>query len=128
MKFTLPARITPVARVLLAIAVVITLYQATIPQPVDLLPSNYFDKVLHASAFFVLSFLAELSFPGRRTLGWRLLALTSFGIFVEMVQVYIPWRSSEFMDVVADCTGMTLWLLLAMVVRRMVTNREGLTS
>lgn len=127
MNFTLPARITPFARVLLAVAVVITFYQATVPQPVDHLPPSNIDKVLHAAAFFTLAFLAELSFPEGRTIGWRVLFLVVFGIFIELVQVYIPWRSSEFLDVVADCTGIAFWFLLGVVVRRMVKNREGVT-
>jgi VanZ family protein len=76
------------------------------------------DKFLHALAFFTLAFLSDLSFPSGKLLLRKLIFLLFFGIFIELVQVYLPWRSAEMMDLVADCAGMVLYLVPVSVVRR----------
>jgi VanZ family protein len=111
-------------RVLLSVAVLFVFYKATVPCVVE--PQLPFkDKILHALAFFVLYFLADLSFPSRRHLPGKLFWLLGYGIFIELVQFFLPWRSTELMDVVADGFGIVCCLVMMTSVRRLTGFTES---
>ncbi|SFV63872.1 hypothetical protein MNB_SV-12-2056 [hydrothermal vent metagenome] len=70
------------------------------------------DKILHMTAFFVLSF--ELN-RASSTITHRLrnmVALLAFGIFIEFAQSLTPTRDASFYDVVADLVGILIFQLL----------------
>jgi VanZ family protein len=78
------------------------------------------DKVQHILAFACLAACAALS--QRR--GWAAAAMAAaamlaFGVFIEFVQWFIPSRSADWHDVVADALGIALGLLTVAVVRRL---------
>jgi len=61
------------------------------------------DKLNHMIAFFLFSVLLKLSF---KTGYWSTVFYSLiFGVFIEFVQYFIPYRSAEYGDVVADLTG-----------------------
>jgi VanZ family protein len=95
--------------VVLAFAVLPALsFLPDIPQ-VDLLS---LDKWLHIMTFIFLS----LWFTGQyeRRFYWRLIAaLTAFGVLIELGQGVIPYRSAEWMDLVADIIGLVIGLFVA---------------
>lgn len=79
---------------------------------------SYTDKLAHLTGFVFWAILFYRAFPGSHwtsALAWGL----SFGIFIEVVQHFIPYRSMEFLDAVADCVG----LALGMFIRRLVTSK-----
>ncbi len=78
------------------------------------------DKVNHLLAFGSLGFTGALSqvVGLRRTVGVAV-ALVAFGGFIEIVQTYIPGRSGEWGDVLADAVGIALGLGLAALWRRL---------
>jgi VanZ family protein len=125
MNDTVRNRIITIARVLFVAALLFTFYKATAPCLVEPQPP-YKDKVLHAFAFFMLYLLAEQAFPEHRHFGRKVLFLVAFGVVIELVQFFLPWRSAEMMDVVADCAGIALCVAPASVIRRMMGLRgEG---
>jgi VanZ family protein len=70
------------------------------------------DKLLHLLTFLLLS----LWFAGQyaRSAYWRLvLGLTTFGVLIEVGQGMIPYRSAEWMDLVADIAGIGIGLIIA---------------
>lgn len=69
------------------------------------------DKVLHASAFFVLSWLLDYSFPQRTPHLLKPLFLFGYGIAIEWIQYYLPWRESSLTDLLADSAGLGLYAL-----------------
>lgn len=70
---------------------------------------NIWDKAQHASAFAVMSTLGIL---GYRTQWLRVVfGLLIFGILIELMQSFIPWRSCEVLDVVADAVGVGMGIL-----------------
>lgn len=87
------------------------------------------DKGVHFVEYGVLSvFLCYALFGGRRGLaqprhvGWALAAagLTAFwGLIDEIHQAYVPGRSSEAMDVLADTLGALIGAGLFLVYRRL---------
>jgi VanZ family protein len=118
MRHNILSSIVTIARILLCAAVVFTLYEATMPNPFRSPVTDNSDKFLHALAFFTLAFLADMSFPSVKLFLRKLIFLLFFGIFIELVQVYLPWRSAEMMDLVADGAGMVLYFVPVSVVRR----------
>ena len=70
------------------------------------------DKWLHLLTFLFLS----LWFTGQyaRSSYWRLaIGLTAFGVLIELGQGMIPYRSAEWMDLVADIGGIGIGLIIA---------------
>lgn len=68
------------------------------------------DKVHHAFAFYVLALLLDFALP-RRAFGWgKFSALMAYGIAIECVQHFLPWREFSLLDMLADAAGMALYL------------------
>lgn len=77
------------------------------------------DKSLHFMAYLILVFLLWFSVSGVRTIDWRrlrpwlvLLALVAYGIIDELFQGFVPGRSPDVMDFVADVAGVMLGMIL----------------
>jgi len=68
------------------------------------------DKVGHIIVFFVLGLLLFKATVLRRSK--QIVILLSYGIVVECVQYFIPYRSGSIDDVVADSAGILLFYLL----------------
>ena len=74
----------------------------------------HFDKVVH---FFVYGLLATLvcrQGRGWRSVGWTLLAVSTFGASDEWHQYFVPGRSCEWGDWIADTSGAALSVALYM--------------
>jgi VanZ family protein len=104
-------------RWLLFVLVAVVCYLALAPVPpkdVDL----RWDKLNHASAFTALTVAGCLGFPGSRRLVLRvLLGLLALGGLIEIVQYFVPGRSCEWFDLLADAAGIAIGLGLALIAR-----------
>jgi len=85
-----------------------------------LTPSNYpsvslgWDKLNHFSAFAALALAAWLGFRAvRRHQLISLLGVLAYGGAIELVQLVVPGRSSEWLDLLADAVGILIGALLA---------------
>lgn len=85
-----------------------------------LTPSDYphvslgWDKLNHFAAFASLALAAWLGFRTARQHQWiSLLCLLIYGGAIEIVQLYVPGRSSEWFDLLADAIGISLGGLIA---------------
>jgi VanZ family protein len=93
---------------LAALAVVIHLATTQINYPVI---ENMNDKVNHILAFYVLGFLADFSFP-RKNFGLsKILPLLGFGLLIEVIQYFLPYRSFSLYDLAADAAGLAVYRL-----------------
>ncbi len=64
------------------------------------------DKLNHMLAFTALAFSGYLGFQAYRGVRVLLLcALLAFGALIEVLQIFIPGRSSEWGDLLADSIG-----------------------
>ena len=71
------------------------------------------DKVNHIFAFYVLALLADFSFPKDGFGLTKVLALLGYGLLIEMIQYFLPYRSSSFYDLAADGAGLFVyWISL----------------
>lgn len=80
--------------------------------------------MLNTAMFAPLSFLAALTFPRHPWANWVVYALVASG-GVELIQgLYLPPRSAQFEDIVANTTGALLGALFGAVVT-LLLGRPG---
>ena len=89
------------------------------------LPSfSYMDKLLHFVAYAGLGFLCVWALSFSITASWRSIIFvavciaTLYGILNEIVQMYIPTRSTEFLDALANGAGAVVGAFFAMYISR----------
>ncbi len=83
--------------------------------PTDMLPTgafDFWDKAQHAIAFGILSFLGLIAYPKRHN--EVIFGLILYGGLIEVVQAFIPWRSCEILDFLADVCGV---IVIAMILQ-----------
>ena len=77
------------------------------------------DKLLHIGIFFVFAYLTEKAlghqtrFPAlaRYSPWWTLLIAAGYGVLDEFHQSFVPGRSPDVFDALADVLGASLFLL-----------------
>jgi VanZ family protein len=99
-----------VAQGLLWICLAFISYLALTPQPDA--PGLGWDKLNHVAAFLVLALLAELGWPGRGRLYWRIGLLLAYGAVLELVQAGLAHREGSMPDLIADGVGLLLYQVL----------------
>lgn len=127
MSIAVLAKMTLVARVLLVVAMAVILYEASISNPYD--PGiGGSDKMLHGLAFFALSALIDFSFPGSGFGFTKTGFLLAFGLVIEFEQSFLPWRSADLADFLADGAGMFLYALCIPLLRQVPLLRNRWSS
>jgi VanZ family protein len=76
----------------------------------------HLDKLVHAAVYAVAGALAYRA-SGR--VSWAILVVLAWGVSDELHQSFVPRRSPELLDLVADGVGGALGALLAHLTRRM---------
>ncbi len=71
------------------------------------------DKLNHACAFATLAAVACLSLRSSSARPAALLALLAYGGLIEIAQTFVPGRSGEWADLLADAAGIAIGALLA---------------
>lgn len=83
--------------------------------------------------WFVLCFLTRRAFFFQERFGWlrrhdiwaALMATTLYGVLDEYYQSFVPARTSDIVDVVADFTGALLFVLLFISMGQLRRRREN---
>lgn len=94
------------------------------PNPFPFLPRSWFDsdKLLHAGGFTVLGALLRLALaavrPPRRALALAVLLGAAYGATDEVHQAFVPGRSPDVRDWVADVAGVLAGAALASALLR----------
>ncbi|MDN5203583.1 VanZ family protein [Fulvivirgaceae bacterium BMA10] len=86
----------------------------------------HMDKVVHLGIFAVLVFLMirglrkQSSFPGiqKRAIGASILISLIYGVLIELIQIFVPFRSFEFEDVIANAVGCGTGYLVTNLVQK----------
>lgn len=76
------------------------------------------DKIQHFIAFAALAVPAAMSWPLHRLIVPIGIALVLYGAAIECVQYFLPWRSAEWLDLLADGAGVVAGLLAVVAFRR----------
>lgn len=77
--------------------------------PLDKPPLTTWDKANHILAFAVLTWLVDGSYPGGHAAakwGW----LLGYGLFIEVVQHFLPHRDASWLDLAADALGIFVYI------------------
>jgi hypothetical protein len=75
---------------------------------------NISDKFIHVVVFFGFAMLLDLSSSRHPFWLWKGLPLLAYGVFVEVLQYFTPFRSFSVLDMVADFSGIMMYFLLKM--------------
>ena len=82
---------------------------------VNLGPSpNFLDKALHFLCFTYLTLITWLSRILSKDLHVYVIVL-AYGILIEIVQRFLPYRSFEYLDIFADSVGIIAGLILTLI-------------
>jgi hypothetical protein len=76
------------------------------------------DKLAHLIGFYLLALLADLAFPRTHLLLVKSLPLMGYGVLIEILQFFIPYRSFSMLDLVADGAGLALYGCTVLVLER----------
>ncbi len=99
-------------RITLLVALIVIMHLATTSTQYPVV-EDINDKVNHISAFYVLALLADFSFPKNRFGLTKVLALLGYGLSIEIIQYFLPYRSCSLYDLAADGVGLIVyWLSL----------------
>lgn len=112
------------ARVALLASMTFVVWSSLAPVEDVPLATDVSDKVLHAVGYAVLGALAFLSLRSPRPLH-ALLAVTGFGLVMELLQRQTGYRSFEWTDLLADAIGAALGIGAVMFVRPLLARRQG---
>ena len=74
----------------------------------------YGDKIAHATLYGVMAMLLNYGFSYKKTKGVQLgaIAVLTFAILEEFTQMYIPSRTFDLYDILADIVGVALLSLV----------------
>ena len=70
------------------------------------------DKLIHVVVFFGFAFLLDLASSRKPFWLWKGLPLLAYGVGIEVLQYFAPFRSFSIMDMVADFAGILIYFLL----------------
>lgn len=109
----------------------VILFGTSLPQSVVPLQTSSIDKVLHFTIYTVFAFLLTRQIS-EDTSRWRAAALAivvamAFGAVDEWHQRFIPGRSTEFADWLADSFGAVIGTFMFLAFRRRNRSRAAAT-
>lgn len=82
------------------------------------------DKVGHVLAFGALALLSDFSFPDKRFSQAIVLSLLGYGLLIEVVQYFLPYRSASVLDLIADGAGIAVYALCVPVLKKVPLVRR----
>jgi VanZ family protein len=82
------------------------------------LTGDFGDKIEHALGYFLLAALAGTGHAGSRAEIPLMIGLIAFGLFIECLQWWLPWREFSLLDWLADGVGVFAWVTGAWLLRR----------
>ncbi|WGZ91069.1 MAG: VanZ family protein [Candidatus Thiocaldithrix dubininis] len=84
---------------------------------------SHADKYMHMLAFFGFAFLLDIS-DTRSFWRYKVPILLGYGALIEIIQAFLPWRSFDPLDWVADASGVLLyWLVWYVVLRPLLATK-----
>lgn len=86
-------------------------------------PIRHLDKLAHFGAFFLLSTLLLFAYKFSKPLTFTALIMVLFGLLIEVIQIYVPYRVFSMRDFAADLLG----IVFALIVFRILRSKYPLT-
>jgi VanZ family protein len=95
-------------RIALGMTFIVVTILAVIPADYSV-AAGISDKINHLAAFYVLALLLDFSFPKSKFNFRKILPLLFYGILIEWIQYYLPFRECSLSDFIADIAGLLLY-------------------
>jgi len=105
-----------VFRVMLVVSLMLIIYLATTELTHPLMMSVN-DKLGHVLAFVILAFFMDFSFPASSFNLSKILPLLAYGLLIEVIQYFLPYRMFSLLDMLADGSGLVIYVLLIPILR-----------
>ena len=70
------------------------------------------DKLGHVMAFAYLAFLLDFALPDSNFNLLKITPLLGYGLIIEFVQYFLPYRTFSILDMLADGVGIMIYLLI----------------
>ena len=110
-------------RLLFILGVIVTLI-LTLSMPIGLAKSGLInDKVAHAVTFSVLAFLFSHTL-GNKYGFQAIVILAAFGLLIELIQYFLPWRSFSWLDWIADLMGIFVYEIIHRVKKSILSKNN----
>jgi VanZ family protein len=93
----------------LLLALAVTTIVTTVP-PEVVYATSINDKVAHITTFLLIAFLSQKAFPGTAVV-WKVVSLFAYGLLIECIQLFTPFREFSLLDQVANSIGILLFFL-----------------
>jgi VanZ family protein len=106
------------ARLILAVTLALISWQATIRNGIEAPPVMNGDKILHFLAFSALALLVDYAFPRNRFGAVKIFLLILYGLAIEAVQSFLPYRSASAADLLSDIFGIGTYALSIPLLKR----------
>ncbi|MBN8473875.1 VanZ family protein [Sulfuritalea sp.] len=116
-------RYVPAFRIAFAVTLVVVSYLAVTPAE-HKLSHLVSDKLNHMAAFLVLAALLDFSFPREEFTLAKAGALLGYGLLIEIVQYFLPFRHFSMLDLAVDALGLAAYALLRPLCHRLPILRE----
>ena len=113
----LPSRKIVVFRAMLLMALIVITHLATTSTQYPVV-EDISDKANHILAFSVLALLIDFSFPSREFGLAKVSVLLGYGLAIEIIQYFLPYRTASLFDVVADAAGLLVYWFSLPVLRQ----------
>jgi VanZ family protein len=113
-----------VARLILVVTIAFISWQATIQSGIEAPPVENGDKILHFFAFAVLAFLVDYAFPRSRFGFSKIILLIIYGLGIEYVQSFLPYRSASAGDLLSDILGIGTYACFIPLLKRLHLYRR----
>ena len=110
-------------RILLGLALFTATVAMLAPGSGSPLPFAHADKLVHAAGFLLLAFFADAGWPHLGFVRAKYLPLLAYGLVIECLQHYLPGRSFELLDILADGSGLLLYAILFLPLLRRLQIR-----
>ena len=117
---TLTPKLVLLSRISLVICLVVVTALTVLPLQEFPPAENINDKLSHLLAFLALAVVADYSFPDKTFVVPKALPLLAYGVGIEIVQYFIPYRSFSVLDMMADAAGLIVYALLLPLFNRLV--------
>lgn len=69
------------------------------------------DKFNHVVAFYIVSFFVDFSFPKTKFNWLKATSIFAYGMAIEVIQSYLPFRMFSVLDLFANALGIVVFLL-----------------
>lgn len=111
-------------RGLLCLALVMTTYFATTDPQHLVVTLALYDKLQHLLTFYVLILLADFAWPHRSLDSGKIAFILGYGMMLEVIQYYLPYREFSLLDFVADGAGVALYAVMVPLLQRLPWLRQ----